>query len=470
MARKTRILKGLEVEKMAAKGKCIAYYGEKVVFLPKTAPGDVVDAKEVKKKKNYIEANPIAYHRLSGHRIEPQCQHFGVCGGCQWQHIPYQMQLDYKQQEVEDALARIGKTELPEIQPIIAADPVFYYRNKMEYTFSSNRWLSREQIDSGENFDRRALGFHKPQSFDKVVQIDHCWLQPDPSNEIRNAIDAYACGQGLTYYNPRNHTGLLRTLMIRTSNTGEVMIVFQFGGEGGYESNQQAVADLLAFIHNRFSQLTSFYYVINPKKNDTLYDLDLQLYSGREYIVEKMEHLTYQVGPKSFYQTNSRQAAHLYHKAVELAGLKGHERVYDLYTGTGTIANFIAHKANRVIGVESVKEAVKDAEINAENNGITNTTFEAGDMRYILNQDFIDRHGQPDIIITDPPRDGMHGDVVQNILDIAPEKIIYISCKPSTQARDIGILSEKYQVNHVQPVDMFPHTHHVENVVQLVRK
>jgi len=461
------IIKALPIVQMAAEGKCIARYDGKVIFVKGVAPGDVADIRIIKKKKQYLEGIPVAFHQFSEARVEPFCQHFGECGGCQWQHVPYTMQVAHKQQQVADSLERIAKVKLPTIRPILAAENTQYYRNKLEFTFSTDRWLTQEEIDSGKAWDKNALGFHKPQSFHKVLPIQHCYLQPGPSNAIRLAIDKYAKENGLRYYDIKNHEGLLRTLVIRTSNTGEVMVIVQFGGDAQANETRPVVEDLLNFVQNSFPEITSLHYVINPKKNDTFSDLDVHLHAGKPYIVEKMEALSFRIGPKSFFQTNAQQAYALYNTARDFAQLKGSEIVYDLYTGTGTIANFIAKNAKKVIGIEYVPESIEDAKVNAKINGITNTKFFAGDIKETLQSDFTNLHGSPDVIITDPPRSGMHPDVVKTLLYLAPQKIVYVSCNPATQARDIAILDEKYQVEKVQPIDMFPHTHHVENVVLL---
>lgn len=464
------IINALHIEQMAAEGKCLSHYNGKVIFVKGVAPGDVADIKIIKKKKQYMEGVPVAFHQLSAARVVPFCQHFGECGGCQWQHIPYAKQVAHKQQQVIDSLERIAKVKLPPISPIMGAEATEYYRNKLEFTFSTDRWLTPEEITSDILLDKNALGFHRPQSFHKVLPIQHCYLQPHPSNAIRLAIAQYAKENNLSYYNIKAHEGLLRTLVIRTANTGEVMVIVQFGGEAQDSKVYPIIKKLLAFIQSSFPEITSLQYIINPKKNDTFSDQEVHLFCGKPYIVEKMEDLSFQVGPKSFFQTNSQQAYELYKTAREFASLKGDEIVYDLYTGTGTIANFIAKNAKKVIGIEYIPEAIEDAKINAEINGIINTEFFAGDIKETLQKDFTNRHGRPDIIITDPPRSGMHLDVVKELLEIAPQKIVYVSCNPATQARDIAILDEKYQVARVQPVDMFPHTHHVENVVLLTLK
>lgn len=464
---KTIVLEKVRIEKMAAEGKCIAYHHEQVVFVSQTAPGDVVDVRITRRRKKHMEGTPIHFHHYSAIRIAPFCEHFGTCGGCKWQHIPYEQQLAYKQQQIADNFQRIGKITLPEISPILPSEETRYYRNKLEFAFSSKRWFSREEIESGKELDRRALGFHMPQSFDKVLQIEHCYLQPAPSNELRLTIDAYAKAHGLSYYDANTHEGLLRTLTIRTSSTGETMLVIQFGGDGLKPEAEPQIEGLLAYIKDSFPNITSLQYVINPKKNDTYHDQEVKLYAGTPYITENMEGLQFRISAKSFYQTNAQQAYTLYKTARSFAGLTGDEIVYDLYTGTGTIANFVAAGAKKVVGLEYVEEAIEDAKVNAQLNNLDNTAFFAGDIKDLLQDDFISEHGRPDVIITDPPRMGMHPDVVKKLLEIKAQKIVYVSCGPATQARDIAMLDELYKVNKIQPVDMFPHTHHVENVALL---
>lgn len=457
-----KFLEQLTVERMAAKGKCVAHHEGAVVFVSQVAPGDVVDVRITKRNKRYMEAVPTHFHAQSPDRVEPFCDHFGLCGGCKWQHIDYAHQQEYKQQEVVDALTRLGKVELPPIQPILGAEPNRFYRNKLEFTFSTQRWLTDEEVAAGNEMDRRALGFHIPGRWDKVLPIDTCYLQPDPSNAIRNTAIQYAKDHDLSFYDPYSHKGLLRILMIRTTGTGEVMVLVQFT-----EEDQTAIEGLLGHLQSQFPEITSLLYVINPKQNDTIYDLPVKRFAGQDYITEEMEGLKFRIGPKSFYQTNSKQAYELYKVARAFADLKGDELVYDLYTGTGTIAQFVAKKAKHVVGLESVPEAIEDAKKNAAHNGIENTTFFAGDMKDLLTESFFEQHGKPDVIITDPPRVGMHEDVVKQLLKVRAPRIVYVSCNPSTQARDLQWLDEAYAVKAVQPVDMFPHTHHVENVVLL---
>lgn len=460
------LLEGLEITAVAAEGNAIARHGELVVFIPYGAPGDIADVKIDRRKHSYAEGHIERLVKPSELRVEPFCEHFGVCGGCRWQHLPYSEQLKAKQQQVCDALTRIAKVELPEISPILGSEKTREYRNKMEYTFSNKKWLTWEQMRSGEEFpDRDAAGFHIPGAFDKVLDINRCHLQDDLGNRIRLHIKDYAKRNGLTFFDLRGQTGLLRTAMIRIASTGEVMVVLSFG-----EDNPQAIRELLDDLRTSFPEITSLMYVVNTKANDTIADLDIQLHSGRPYIEEEMEGLRFRIGPKSFYQTNSRQAYNLYKVTREFAGLTGNELVYDLYTGTGTIANFIARQARKVIGIEYVEDAIHDARLNAEVNGLNNTAFFAGDMKDVLTTGFIAEHGRPDVMIVDPPRAGMHGDVVKVILDAEPSRIVYVSCNPATQARDLQLLDAKYKVTAVQPVDMFPHTHHVENVVRLEKR
>ena len=457
------LLEGLEITAVAAEGKALARYGEMVVFIPYGAPGDIADVKIDRKKHSYAEGHIERLVKPSPLRTEPFCAHFGVCGGCKWQHLPYSEQLKAKQQQVVDALERIAKIELPDISPILGSEATRAYRNKMEYTFSNKKWLTWEQMRSGEEFsDRDAAGFHIPGAFDKVLDIDACHLQDDLGNRLRLHVRDFAKANGLSFFDLRGQTGLMRTMMIRIASTGEVMVVLSFG-----EDNPAAIRSVLDDLQENFPEITSLMYVVNTKANDTIADLDILLHSGRPYIEEEMEGLRFRIGPKSFYQTNSRQAYNLYKVARGFAELTGDELVYDLYTGTGTIANFVARQARKVIGIEYVEDAIRDARLNAEVNGLTNTEFFAGDMKDVLTADFIAHHGRPDVMIVDPPRAGMHGDVVQVILDAEPSRIVYVSCNPATQARDLQMLDGKYRVTAVQPVDMFPHTHHVENVVRL---
>lgn len=467
MARgKKPLLEKIEIKKIAAEGKSIAYADDKVLFVPNTVPGDIVDVQVTRKRKSFLEGFVTRIHQESPLRKQPECTHFGVCGGCKWQNLPYEKQLEFKQQEITDNLQRIGKVELQNVCPILGSEKQLYYRNKLEFTFSSKRFLTREEIGQEQDIERTpALGFHVPGLFDKVVDIRHCYLQGSPSNEIRNFIKAFGIAHGFSFYNIREQSGFLRTLIIRTASTGEVMVIVAFG----HENTGQREA-LLEALKENFPRITSLLYVINEKLNDSLTDQEVRCYHGRDHIFEEMEGLRFKIGPKSFYQTNSEQAYHLYSATRKLAGLTGNETVYDLYTGTGTIANFVARQAKRVIGIEYVPEAIEDAKVNSAINGIDNTVFYAGDMKDVLNAAFIEQHGHPDVIITDPPRAGMHPDVVQTILHAAPERIVYVSCNSATQARDLQLMSPYYEVEAVQPVDMFPHTHHVENIVLLRKK
>ena len=463
------IYENVEIEACAAEGKCIAHVDEKVVFVPFVVPGDVVDLQVRKKRKSYCEAEVIRLVTPSSLRQEPMCPHFGVCGGCKWQILPYPEQLKMKQQQVYDQLTRIGKVELPEMRPILSSAKTREYRNKMEFECCNKRWLTREEVASGVVYDNmNAIGLHITGAFDKVLPIERCLLMDDLQNQIRNAVRDYADGTGMPYFDIRQQTGLLRDIMIRNSNTGEWMVLLQFHFE--QEGDKQRAEALLDHLAGRFPQITSLLYVDNQKCNDTFGDLEVVTYKGSDHIFETMENLRFKVGPKSFYQTNTDQAHVLYSVAREFAALTGAELVYDLYTGTGTIANFVARQARQVIGIEYVPEAIEDAKVNSALNGIDNTLFFAGDMKDILTDEFISKHGRPDVLITDPPRAGMHPDVVQTILRAQPSRIVYVSCNPATQARDLADLDTAYQVEAVQPVDMFPHTPHVENVVLLKKR
>jgi 23S rRNA (uracil1939-C5)-methyltransferase len=457
----------IKVLDAGAKGVSVAKAPDgKVIFIPNVVPGDVVDIQTLKKRKAYYEGKAVRFHEFSEHRIEPICEHFGVCGGCKWQNMKYSQQLFYKQNEVKNHLQRIGKIELPEFEPILGSEKQFFYRNKMEFGFSNSRWLTQDEIESQDDLgNRNALGFHIPKMWDKILDINKCHLQEDPSNAIRNEIREFANLNNLTFFNPRSHEGLLRTLMLRTASTGEIMVLIQF-----FEDDIQNRELLLDHLYEKFPQITSLQYVINSKANDTLYDTNIKLYKGRDYILEEMEGLKFSINAKSFYQTNSDQAYELYKITRDFAGLTGNEIVYDLYTGTGTIAQFVSKKAKKVIGVESVPEAIEDAKANAKRNEITNCEFFVGDMKVVFNEAFIANHGKPDVIITDPPRDGMHKDVIEQILKIEPQKVVYVSCNSATQARDLALMDEKYKVTRVRPVDMFPQTHHVENVVLLEKR
>ena len=438
-----------------------------VIFVPFVAPGDVVDIQLTRKKNSYAEGKAVHFHSYSPHRVEPFCQHFGVCGGCKWQHIPYEDQLKYKQKQVLDNLTRIGKVQPEEVLPILGSAKTTFYRNKLEFTFSNKKWLTEEEVKSGVTPDTwNGVGFHIPTLFDKVLDIQKCWLQDDISNRIRNCIKAYCLShEGYPFFDLRNQEGFIRTLMIRTASTGDLMVVVVF-----FHEDQERREALLNHVAEQFPEITSLLYVINGKCNATITDQEVIVFKGKDHIIEEMEGLHFKVGPKSFYQTNSEQAYNLYKVARSFAGLTGNERVYDLYTGTGTIANFVARQSKQVIGIEYVPEAIEDAKVNASLNGLENTLFYAGDMKDILTADFIQQHGRPAVIITDPPRAGMHDDVIKTILAAEPKRVVYVSCNPATQARDLSLLDVKYALKKVQPVDMFPHTHHGENLVLLEKR
>ncbi|MEA5427578.1 23S rRNA (uracil(1939)-C(5))-methyltransferase RlmD [Arcicella lustrica] len=458
------IFENVLIENFAAEAKCISRIEDKVVFIDgPVAPGDYADLRVTKSKSSFMEATAFNIRPNSQYRTQTICSHFGTCGGCKWQHIDYQTQLTFKHKQVVDALERIAKVELPEIKPIFQSSETFYYRNKLEYTFSQNRWLTQAQIDSGESFSRNALGFHIPKRYDKILDIDHCYLQPDPSNAIRLALRDFTAAHNLDYYEQvRQEKGALRNLIIRTASSGDLMVVVQFA-----YCQPEDIDLVMNFLAEKFPEITSLNYVINTKGNDTFFDLEIVNFKGLPYIVEEMEDLKFRVGPKSFFQTNSKQAYELYKITREYADIQANDFVYDLYTGTGTIANFVAQQAKKVIGLEYVEMAVEDARVNSQINNITNTEFYAGDMRKLLSSEFVNKHGRPDIVITDPPRAGMDEPVVRTLLEASPKRIVYVSCNPATQARDLALLDEKYQVSAVQPVDMFPQTHHVENVVRL---
>ena len=483
MARKRKplpLLENITIEAVAAEGKCITRVDDQVIFVPFCVPGDVVDLQVVKKKHKYCEAKVVRFIKKSDVRQEPMCEHFGICGGCKWQNLPYEEQIKAKQKQVEDQLTRIGKIELPEFRPIMGSVKTQEYRNKIEFGCSNKRWFTTEELAQlpqkeeetitslKERHAQNAIGFHITGAFDKIYPIRKCWLMDDLCNEIRNFVFEYADSHDYTFYDLREQHGLLRNMMIRNSNTGEWMLVFQFHYDE--EGDEQRALELMQQVADKFPQITSLMYVDNQKGNDTINDLDLILFKGNDHIFELMEDLKFKVGPKSFYQTNTEQAYHLYCVAREFANLTGNELVYDLYTGTGTIANFVAHKAKKVIGIEYVPEAIEDAKVNSQVNNIENTLFYAGDMKDILTNEFIAQHGRPDVIITDPPRAGMHPDVVNVILNAAPNRIVYVSCNPATQARDLQLMDNHYKVAAVQPVDMFPHTPHVENVVLLEKR
>lgn len=458
-------IEGLRITDIAAEGKSLGKYNDMVVFVPHTVPGDVVNIQVNNKRRRFMEGYVLDFVEYSPLRTEPFCKHYGECGGCKWQALPYPMQLEYKQKQVEDQLRRLGGIELPEISPIIGSARSEYYRNKLEFTFSNKRWVPRSEVAEGAAMGSgNALGFHIPGMFDKVLDVEWCHLQDEPSNAIRLAVKRFAEENGLEFYNLREHQGLLRNIIIRTSTTGEVMVTVVFARED--ERNRT----LMDFLTKQFPQITSLNYIVNSKLNDSIGDLEARCYSGKPYMEERMEGLSFRINPKSFYQTNSEQAYNLYKVARDFAELTGEEVVYDLYTGTGTIANFVAAQAKRVVGIEYVPEAIEDAKQNSALNGIGNTLFFAGDMKDVLNEEFIARHGRPDVIILDPPRAGIHADVAATILAAAPARMVYVSCNPATQARDLTIFDPAYRVTKVQPVDMFPHTHHVENVVQLVRR
>lgn len=464
--KKNILVENAEIIDISSEGKSVAKVDGMVIFTEGGVPGDIADIMIHRKKNNYAEGKVIHLHRTSDNRVNPKCEHFGVCGGCKWQNMNYSTQLKFKEKTVYDALTRIGHLEITNMLPICGSQNVYFYRNKLDFSFSDKKWLTNDEIKSGANIDNRnGLGFHIPGMFDKVLDISNCYLQAEPSNSIRQSVKRYAHEHQLEFFNIRDKGGLLRTLLIRTTSIGETMVLLAF-----FSQQKENINALLEFLKQEFPQITSLQYTINPKANDTIHDLEIVTYSGRDHIFEEMEGLKFKISAKSFYQTNSEQAYELYKITREFAGLTGQENVYDLYTGTGTIANFIARQAKQVIGIEYVEDAIKDAKVNSEINHITNTVFYAGDMKDVLNDALIEKHGKPDIIITDPPRAGMHEDVVKTILNAAPEKIVYVSCNPATQARDLAMMTEKYSIAKIQPVDMFPQTAHVENVVLLVKK
>ena len=465
--KRRQLFEEVEVIDAGAKGKTIGKAPDgRVIFLNNAVPGDIVDVQTTKKRKAYFEGTATKFHRFSDKRASPECKHFGVCGGCKWQHMGYEHQLFYKQKEVEDNLKRIGHLELPEITPILGSEKQFFYRNKMEFSFSDSRWLTLDEINSEEEIeDKNALGFHIPGMWDKILDIQKCHLQADPSNAIRLEVKRFAIEKELTFFNPRHQHGLLRTLMIRTSSTGDLMVLLQF-----FEPKTTEIQLLLDHLRASFPEITSLLYVINQKQNDTIYDQNILLHSGQDHIFEEMEGLRFKITAKSFYQTNSEQAYELYKIARDFADLKGEELVYDLYTGTGTIAQFVAQRAKKVVGIELVEDAILAAKENTLHNGIENTEFHAGDMKQMFTEAFIEAHGTPDVIITDPPREGMHAQVVAQILKIAPQKVVYVSCNSATQARDLALMDDMYSITKIQAVDMFPQTHHVENVVLLEKR
>ena len=478
--KKGDILENIEITSMAAEGKCVARINNLVIFLEGGAPGDTVDVILTKIKSSFLEGRVVNIKTYSPHRAEPFCIHFGVCGGCSWQHIQYEQQLEYKQQQAVDHLERIGGLELPPVKTILGSRSTKYYRNKLDYTFSAQRWLTKEEFHARKEAENSAaaplpnevaLGYHIPRKYDLVFDVKTCWLQPDPSNAIRLAVRDEAIKNNIPFFDLRKQIGFLRTITIRTANTGEVMIILQVTYD-----KMEWTEKILNRLQQDFPQITSFQYVINGKKNDTFSDLTIQCWKGNPFITEKMQrpgsegHLEFRVGPKSFYQTNSQQAYELYMIAWRMADLQGDELVYDLYTGTGTIANFVAAHARKVIGLEYVAASIQDAKLNSRINNVINTEFYAGDIKDLLDTTFLSQHGKPDVVITDPPRAGMHEDVCKMLLQAEPERIVYVSCNPATQARDLRILSDKYIITEVQPVDMFPHTDHLESVVRLVRR
>ncbi len=464
MTKKNKIIESVTIEDFASEGKCITRVDGRVIFVQDTAPGDVADIRIVKKKKNYLEAVPVRFHEFSRYRTDPFCRHYDECGGCKWQHVLYEKQLELKYKQVKDQFERIGGLKNIDIRPVLGCSKQRYYRNKLEYTFSNKRWLTAEEINSGEDLNRDGLGFHKPGQFDKVLDIEQCHLQFDLTNKIRNSIRETARKDQIPFYDLREHTGFLRNLIIRNSNTGEWMVILQVKSDV-----PEWTGRLLGSVVRDFPEITSAYYIINEKRNESYFDLDPVHYSGRKYITERMGDLVFKIGPKSFFQTNSSQAHVLYSLVSELADIRNDETVFDLFTGTGSIALFVARQAHSVLGIEQIEEAIEDARVNAELNSIDNVRFITGDMKDVFNNDLLKETGIPDVVITDPPRAGMHHDVVENLIAAGPDRIVYVSCNPATQARDIDSLSEFYSVSAVQPVDMFPHTHHIENVALLKR-
>jgi len=464
--KKPLILQAVEMTGIADKGLCVGRHEEgRVVFVENAAPGDIADVRVYKRAKGYFLASPVVFHRYSPDRVAPFCSHFGVCGGCKWQHLSYEAQLRHKAQVVQDAIQRIGKVEVGEWLPILGAGSDTFYRNKLEFTFSNKRWLTVEELEEGLQKDADVLGFHRPGAFDKAIDIEKCWLQPDPSNDLRNGIKAIALEQGLSFFDLKNQHGLLRTLMLRITTLGEVMALVSFG-----ESHPKKIKTFLDEVMRQFPQITTLCYCINTKSNDTIYDLDIIAHHGKGYVEELLGEVRFRIGPKSFFQTNTVQATRLYDIVADFAQLQGHENVYDLYTGIGSIALYLAPRCRRVVGIEEIAAAIDDARENAELNGIDNAGFYAGDVRHMLTPEFAEQHGRPDLLITDPPRAGMHPDVVRMLLQLESPRIVYVSCNPSTQARDLLLLSEKYEVVKVRPVDMFPHTHHIESVALLQLK
>lgn len=456
-----KFLNKIQVIDIAEEGKGVGKSDELVIFIDKAVPGDIVDVELMRKKKKFFEGRIHNLVKASEHRTEPFCEHFGVCGGCKWQHLNYDAQLQFKQKSVSNALQRLAKVDVAGMEPILGSKESRYYRNKLEYTFSDKRWLTDEDMkENPEGREMNALGYHIPGRFDKILDINHCYLQADPSNEIRNKVREYALKNQLSFYNLKNHEGALRNLIIRTASTGELMLILVFA-----YADEEQISDMMQYLADEFPAINSLLYIINQKRNDTIFDQDIHVFKGEDHIFENMDGLKFKIGPKSFYQTNSEQAFELYKITRDFAEFKGDELVYDLYTGAGTIANFVAGKVKKVVGIEYVPTAIEDAKINSRINGIDNTIFFAGDMKDILNSEFISTHGKPDVVITDPPRAGMHPDVVERLLEMEAEKIVYVSCNAATQARDIALLKEKYEIVRIRPVDMFPHTQHVENVV-----
>jgi 23S rRNA (uracil1939-C5)-methyltransferase len=462
---RNKVFSGVEVERIAAEGKCVAHVNGRAVFIEGVVPGDVIDLRITRKKKSFLEGKPIAFHTLSEKRVAPFCSHFSLCGGCKWQHLDYRYQIEAKRQQVIDNFERIGKFSFPEVNQIVGSEETQYYRNKLEYTFSNKRWLSTEEIANAEEINRNGVGFHIPGHFDKIVDIERCYLQKEPTNEIRNELRAFANEHKLTFYDIRQNTGLLRNLIIRTSTMDQVMVVVQFG-----ENQPENIQMVMNHLKGTFPSIDALYYVTNLKKNETFHDLDLILFHGKPFIEEKINNLAFKLGPKSFFQTNSLQTQKLYSKTLEMAQLSGEETVFDLYCGTGTITNFVAQKAKRAVGIETVREAIEDARENAKNNGICKSEFVVGDIKDVLDDDFIAKYGHPDVVIVDPPRAGMHRDAVAGILKMSPEKFVYISCNPATQARDLAFVTDAYEIMEIQPFDMFPHTHHLENIVLLKKR
>jgi 23S rRNA (uracil1939-C5)-methyltransferase len=469
MAKRNRqplpLLENIEIKDAGSEGKAIARVDNMVIFLPFVVPGDVIDIQVIKRKRNYMEGKAVNIRKPSPLRIDPRCEHFGVCGGCRWQNLPYDQQLHYKQQQVKDSFERIGKLSTETMKPILGSEKTYEYRNKLEFTFSNRRWLNQTELQQQEDVNMDGLGFHLPGMFDRIIDLQHCYLQPPPSNDIRLALRQYTAEHHLPYYDNRKHEGLMRNVIIRTANSGNVMVIVVFACD-----EYDKIYPLMDFLKERFAQITSLFYVVNGKLNDTINDQEMMLWAGEPYIMEQMEDLRFKVGPQSFYQTNAGQAYKLYTVARDFAALTGTETVYDLYCGAGTISNFVAHQARQVVGIEYVESAIADARENSTINNITNTHFVAGDMAKVFDETLISRYGQPDVVITDPPRAGMHPKVVERLLEFQPQRIVYVSCNPATQARDIALLGAQYEIVAIQPMDMFPQTQHVENVALLIRR